>query len=341
MFLSDHQINSKTNQQFTISSNSAMNNFKHAKIYIENSETIFNFQKSIEKLSWEGNQENQNQDLLLEEVDINKNNDDKYVNLKKIYTCEDIINIFKEKNFPQEIIEKIKEQYITKKDKENVYFFEVKQRRIKNDKIAMKETKSLGRKKNFDNTEGKHNKNCSDNMIKKCKGIFFANVVDYINIYINKNKKNIKEDFKLLKLDYGKYINNLKRDNEIKLFNTKLKDLASFQRSSKYRSNIEEDINKTKINDILKHEKNNEKISMQLNMSFGEWIDIFTFKKNLENEMEFDGLKLVLDKLADSSDEEYLSRLIFFLFNYKRWFFNKKGRRKKIILNCNEKIKTC
>ena len=64
-------------------------------------------------------------------------------------------------------------------------------------------------------------------------------------------------------------------------------------------------------------------------MRFGDWIDVFTLKKKIEIEPKFKGLEKSLNEISDKNDEEYFSRFIFFLFNYKNYFQNKKGRRPK------------
>lgn len=269
-------------------------------------------------------EENNNKDLkqLFETANENIN-----INQKTIYTCNDIKNILNKNGFPQEIINKINEDSITDKDKQKVYFFETKIKRIRHLNAPEKETRLLGRKKKTDNSERNHDKNKSDNIIKKCKGIFFSNVIDYINEYLNKNKTCTEETVHLLKLDYRQYVNILKKETELKLFNMKLKDLASLQISNKYRSKKDKDFNKMKIIEILEQEKNNEKINMILNITFIEWINIFTFKQKFVHEIEFNGLRNALETIAESNSEEYFSRLIFFLFNYKRWFENRKRRK--------------
>ena len=261
---------------------------------------------------------------ILKENDEN-NYEDKNINLSKIYNIFEIKNLLK--NFPKETLEKIREEFISKKDKESIYLFGLKKQRKKREKSDFKSHKKRGRKNNGDDIERKHDKNQSDNIIKKCKGIFFSNLIEYINEYINTYKINDKENFELLKLNYEKYINNLKKENEIKLLNTQLKDVASFEISDKYNKN--KDFNKIQVNRILEQEKNNQIINNLLNMTFGEWIDIFTFKNKMDNNIEFFGIHNILRKISETSNNDYFSRFIFYLFNYKRWFINKKGRSRK------------
>ena len=252
-----------------------------------------------------------------------------------IYNCKDIKRILMKSEISKDLIEKIKDEYISKEDKKSIHIFEIKNKKRKKEKSSKKDKKILGRKRNSDKTERKHNKNGADNIIKKCKGIFFRNVVEYISSFINNFKTNKKEKFELLKLDYGQYINNLKKENELALFNMTLKDLASLEPSKKYILNKDPEINKKNVSNLLKKEmKNNNKVIENfLNMKFGEWIDIFTFKKKVDNDFEFNGLQDCLESISNESDEEYYSRFVFYLYNYKNWFKNKKGRNEKKVIN--------
>lgn len=109
----------------------------------------------------------------------------------------------------------------------------------------------------------------------------------------------------------------------------KIKNLVSLETSSKYSINKDKDFNKKSINKILEEEKDNKVLINLLNMSFGDWIDIFTLKDNIENSFKFNGLEEALKDISDKNEEEYFSRFIFYLFNYQNYFYNKKGRRPK------------
>jgi hypothetical protein len=107
-----------------------------------------------------------------------------------------------------------------------------------------------------------------------------------------------------------------------------LKDLVSLDVSNKYASNAS--FNKEKMEKILEEEKDNTIINSILNMTFGEWIDVFTFKKIINYNFEFNGLQDALIDLYKKEDDEYFSRFVFYLFNYKNWFRNIKPRKPKI-----------
>ena len=120
----------------------------------------------------------------------------------------------------------------------------------------------------------------------------------------------------------------------------KLKDLVSKDISSKYKSKLnEKDYNKNIINKIIQNEDSSEKLMNLLNMTFNEWIDIFTYKIESEYNKEVNLLQQALDKInrKNDNDKVYLSKLIFYLYNYKRWFESKKGRNTNEKKNADEK----
>ena len=66
-------------------------------------------------------------------------------------------------------------------------------------------------------------------------------------------------------------------------------------------------------------------------MKFGDWIDVFTFQKEINFNSKFNGIENILKRLYENERDDYFyfSRFIFYLFNYKNWFQNKKGRKPK------------
>ena len=251
--------------------------------------------------------------------------------LRKPCSLDDIRNILRKNKISENIVEKIKD-CVSSLDRQNVGYFEVKikgTRQRNKEKIPIiKELKLIGRKKKEENIEGKHNRNDTDNIIKKCKVVLFKYVVLYVLEIVNRLRTNKEENFELLKLSY-EYIDKLKKKNEQDLFKRAIKDLVSLETSSKYSSNKDKDFNKKNINKILILEKDNKALIDLLNMSFGDWIDVFTLKTNIENSTEFKGIEEALKDISDKNDDEYFSRFIFYLFNYQNYFHNKKGRNPK------------
>ena len=115
------------------------------------------------------------------------------------------------------------------------------------------------------------------------------------------------------------------------MLDSPLKEILSLNISSKYRKDIEH--NKNIINSILEKETNNEKLKYLLEMKLNDWIGgIFLFKENSENVNKFNGLKSTLlyifKDLKYQNDKNYLKRFVFYLYNFRSWFQNKKGRNK-------------
>ena len=255
-----------------------------------------------------------------------------------------IFEILKKINYPIEKIKEIKEDIITKKDIENIWIFQIKTKKEKNEKshIKKRETKATAKKKetnknkevkygrkslnSSDTIQGNHKKDCPDNIIKKIKAFLFSSVIEYVQEYININKINMNEKIKLLTLDY-KNVNKLEKEFNLKILKEPLKALISREISSRYRSHKDKYWNRNIINKVLDKEENNDKINSLLNMRFGQWIDIFTYKKKWEHNIQFKGIKPFLEKIQKNNDAQYFSKVIFYLFNYQKWFLHKKGRK--------------
>ncbi len=271
--------------------------------------------------------------------------------LMKVYDIEDIKKHLDNNKISKDVIEKINKDDITKEDKQNVGYLYPKEKRkrskTKTTKTKTTETKAtetettktdekkLGRKRKGTNKKGSHTKNDVDNVIKKIKRVFFDKSPEYVAKVVNYAKSDKKQKFILGKLSY-EYIDKLKKENELALFQMKLKDLLSLNISSKCSLSKDKEFNKKNINRILEEEKDNKVIIDLLNMNFDKWIDVFTLKTSIENVPEFDGLEEALntiykknDKDSEKKDEKYFSRFIFYLFNYQNYFRNKKGRSSK------------
>lgn len=242
----------------------------------------------------------------------------------KRYLTEKIIKILKENNIPQYIIDKIELSEITYKDIEIIMnpikTFITKKKRKKTEVNIEKENLPKGRNAKDDNTIRKHNKDSSDNIARKIKVYIFKVLIEYCKINVSKD---------LLCLDY-EYISNLKKDINVKMLDSSLKEILSLDTSSKYGKDNREN-NKKIISAILEKESNNEKVKALLDMKFNDWIDnILLFKENTKDTDKFNGLESILSdlisKLQFPRDNYYLTRFLFYLFNFRSWFENKKGR---------------
>ena len=251
-------------------------------------------------------------------ININPLND-------KYYPIEKIIKILEENNIPKYIIDIIRLKDISYKDIENILnqkkkFMTQKKRKKKNVFIINLEDLTCGRNKKNDNTIRKHNKDSADNIIRKIKVCIFKKLIEYSKEHISK---------KLLSLDYNKYISNLKKDINLQMLDSPLREILSLDTSVKYGKD-KKGHNKKIINSIIK-ELNNEKVKNLLEMKLNDWIDnIFLFKEKSEDETKFKGLEstllYIIKNLEYPNDKDYLKRFVFYLYNFSNWFRNKKGR---------------
>ena len=200
---------------------------------------------------------------------------------------------------------------------------------INNGDITINKKYNRGRKKRVDESERKHGKYSSDNIMKKIKGLLFKNLIIFINKVLQKDEF-IKE------LNFKKYINHLRKKENLKYLHLPIKDLLSLE-ISPFNRHLDANSNKINIKKILKEEKNNEAIMYILNLKFKEWIDIFTMKNDLKCVKGYEIIKNNLPKINDllkkvleKNDEEYLRLLLLYLYNYERWFVIRSSRRIKI-----------
>ena len=132
----------------------------------------------------------------------------------------------------------------------------------------------------------------------------------------------------------------MKKNNNLAFLKMTLKDLLSTNISSKY-STLSKDLNKITINDILNKEKENI-IKFIFNLTFGDWIDIYTYKKEIidfgiidneeirEIEENFKKVDSLLEEIYNLQYENnYFSFFISLLYNFERWFYVKQSREKR------------
>ena len=199
-------------------------------------------------------------------------------------------------------------------------------------------------------TDNVHNKLAGDNMIRKIKvHVIQDKIISLINNSLKSKKSGKKKLLKLIQKD----ITSLKRDKNIELMNTTLKDIYGKNKiGKKYLEN------KGKYNEKLIDEiyKNDEYIELQkfLNLTFMEFYYIYTHKMtkkvldedlcqkmnniSLFNSTNFQGIEVYIDKLAkknkekgmsDDENDEYIKTFKYYCAKYKEWFEEKVGRNEK------------
>lgn len=183
----------------------------------------------------------------------------------------------------------------------------------------------------------KHDKMSSDNILKKIKAVLLNKyIINFLNEIINFKLKK----YKLLKLDY-RYINELKKENELKYFKMSLKEIFSMDISTKY-SKFGKDYNKKIIDQIINKD---DSINFIFNLTYNDFIDLFTHKKKIEDIKVFninldnkcyEEIKKYIPKvesfyseLKGKNDIKYPTLVIFYLFNLERVIKLKQNRKQK------------
>ena len=276
---------------------------------------------------------------------------------------QEIKNIFNKHKFTElydnfiknHIIEVAEYKLYNKKRKSNIiedakYTFCNKKRERENESFIFFKKEEAGdkikrgrkAKLNKENYRAEHNKNSEDNIIKKIK----AKLLLYPLLFLNNILKSSDIDKRLYKLDY-KYTNQLKKDEDMNIIKMSLKELYSLDISPKFTKNLPNDINKKNIKEIIENNniKDYETIMFVFNLSFADWMELFCYKKDINeiiNKYEgiynvdkdiiknnFVGVENLLRMILKKVDKHDFSAFTFFLYNYTRWFYIKNGRNKE------------
>ena len=206
-----------------------------------------------------------------------------------------------------------------------------------------------GRKTNKGKYYEEHNRMSDDNIIKKIKSRLFFYSLKFLNNMMNKTNED-KE--RLYKLDY-KYIEKMNKDIDTKLLKMPLQDLFSMDITSKIKR-ISSNYNQNFIQKIINQEeivKDYDTVIFVLKMTFGEWLDMFTYKKDINylknkykeyNNINYEKIENnifcannLFDEILLKNDEIYFNTFIFYLYNYERWFAVKSSRVEKSKRNVN------
>ena len=283
----------------------------------------------------------------------------------------EIIELYGFEKINKEIIpklnlsEEIKNKIV--KDKDILQKIEKNEKILENNEITTEQNNNeikQGRKKLGDKSIRKHNRSSYDNVIKKVKTELFTYALLFINqilnallsqsqkeslIYAKRNNKNLKNKNKnedLLKiLDY-QYTNKISKKHDLGLIKMAFKDLFSQDISGRY-SSLKKESNKIIIDNLLKDVNIDVNIKFILNLKFGDWIDYFTYKKEIKKLDDLKKEKNIEIKMADTllndigsseKDDTYFCNFLFHLINYKWWFQNKRGRERYVNKKKNKKF---
>jgi hypothetical protein len=203
-----------------------------------------------------------------------------------------------------------------------------------------------GRKKLDDIIIRKHNKKSEDNIINKLKGKFFNHfIIDFI-------KKNSISKKCYIKKIPNKFISDLNKNRNERIYKMKLKDILCEQViSTKYKLS-NKDANKKIIDKIYKEQKEINVIKI-LELTFEELFIIFRRKLNDKEDMKkleemkdkiegldlneinnkyediewlINGIKKKYDNNLNEDEIEYIEQLKSLCLGYEDWFNNKIAR---------------
>lgn len=186
--------------------------------------------------------------------------------------------------------------------------FVIKGMKIENLEYENKNPKKLY----FIITNKSHSKFSIDNIMKKIR----VNLINYLASSVSKFlEEKFSEKIEFENLSYS-FKSQLRREDNLSDLNVPIKNLLPVDL-----------INKKKLEKILRE---NEKINDIFNLTFREWIYIFTMEKETTKEVEeiqieffYSFLKNILDK---NKEEGYFLDFVFCLYNFEKFFISKKKR---------------
>ena len=240
-----------------------------------------------------------------------------------------------------------------------------------NKRLKNKEDIKFGRKKKEDLSFRIHNKYTTDNIIIKIKNVMKKYLIIFVNniiisLYGSKKINEIRTILNLPKhaslslikdINYKSIANKTRKKDNLDLLTFSIEEFLSCNVSTRYRKiNKEEYNNLSKYNQIIidflfKDNMNRDMFNFIFkNLKIEDWLNIFTFQKDLNDFITFNFLEekqkkiietsfLRIDDFFDKLTEEgnvYIFCFIILIFNYKRFFLIKQERNKR---NKNNKIK--
>lgn len=343
-----------------------------------NNNNIYNIGTNIKRIQPEKNlitifqkSSDKNIENIIPLEEENENNINSVSEIIKNTKNIEIIELYGFEKINKEIIpklnlsEEIKNKIV--KDKDILQKIEKNEKILENNEITTEQNNNeikQGRKKLGDKSIRKHNRSSYDNVIKKVKTELFTYALLFINqilnvllsqgqketlIYAIRNNKNVKNKNKnedLLKiLDY-QYTNKISKKHDLGLIKMAFKDLFSQEISGRY-SSLKKESNKIIIDNLLNDVNIDVNIKFILNLKFGDWIDYFTYKKEIEELEDLKKKKNIEIKRVDTllndiggleNDDTYFCNFLFHSINYKWWFQNKRGRERNVNKKKNKKF---
>lgn len=193
--------------------------------------------------------------------------------------------------------------------------------------------KHLGKKRknqDINNSKRCHTKVAPDNIRTKIKTNLIKNILDFINLTIEKTNNYKIKDIKLKKL-HKTIIRVYKKEDNLKLLNTSIEQIFKEKISTKIKKNTI-DYNKDNIKILL--EQNDDKLNYIFKKTFKEMLDIYCqdYNDNIEDSFfkDFKRLKDYIEKLKkNKEDPKYIEQYEYIAKNYEKNLENIKSRNKK------------
>ena len=202
-----------------------------------------------------------------------------------------------------------------------------------NNNIFLNQKRKPGRKSDSKSIKV-HDKNSTDNILSKIKGIVTESAYDCINgelskIYPIDNTKKKSYEYQLIKIKY-EIVRNTKLE-EIKNYSQKtLKDIFLSEKSDKFKK-YNDDHNKDLMEKSLEDSQGEVKENLEnlYNMKFIDYLDIYC-EKNTEHNLKLVTLK-TFNNLCDEEqfESEYKEKLNYYILNYREILKNIQIRRAK------------
>ena len=272
-------------------------------------ETKNKFSVKIEYKPYFEKEINQIINKIINKMDLNKENNEKFLldpNYNNIY-IQNIKEILTKNNNIRRI-NKNQDNIIKKEEKKN----------------------NIGRKKKNDKSKNNHNKYIPDNIVKKIKNrisdfliefinnlinsIYNTNEINKILLNLNLHKFKLKNQKKIIKKIEHKFSANLtKKEDNLKLLNSTLKEYLSNKISTKY-VNYKENQNELIISKLLEDDENKDIFKFVFQeLKIEDWLQIYTHQKNIDDYIyryDLDEEKECKIKKSIVGIDEYLKKLI-------------------------------
>ena len=194
--------------------------------------------------------------------------------------------------------------------------------------FSIKKVTKRGRIKKNSSKKGKHDKNNRDNIIRKFKVKLMNSLYDYINrsFIINTNRQTQK--IKIIKKLSSKDIKSIKKEDNIKWFNSQIKNVFSQNISTKI-AHYDLDYNSKLINKIYLKGQEKRVINI-LDKTIKEMWLVYV---NDDEENNFKGFHTLKDEIKEfrkkGQEEAYIEKYIKIAKNFEEIFVNIKSRKKK------------